>query len=118
MFTRTKDTRNKIQHDLNAAAYANNYVFTTPGNGAAPKYIENVEIRLQKWGGNLRTHPIDIDSNLRGIGHHLGRDDVASDDYTKHAVRSSQKTYSTGKIAALATKLENPLDRKEKIILS
>ena len=118
MFTRTKDTRNKIHHDLTATSYTNNYIFSTPGNGVSPYYIENVEVRLQKWGANLRTHPIDLESNLRGIDRTLGRDDVVSDDYKKHIVPTSQKSYKTASIPAISTKLENPLDRKEKFILT
>ena len=47
------------------------YIMNAPGNGLDPTYTDEPQIRLQKWGGNLREvpggHPIDIDSELIGL---------------------------------------------------
>jgi hypothetical protein len=47
------------------------YIMNAPGNGIDPTYTDEPQIRLQKWGGNLREvqggHPIDIDSELIGL---------------------------------------------------
>lgn len=47
------------------------YMLNVPGPGCKPCFFEDPEIRLQKWGANLRYvpggTPIDIDSDLIGI---------------------------------------------------
>jgi len=43
------------------------WILNTPGNGVQPHYYEDPNIRLQKWGANLRdVHPMDVASDLDG----------------------------------------------------
>ena len=48
-----------------------NYHLMVPGNGTQPFYIEDPQIRIQKWGGYSYTNMIDIDSSLKCIDKRL-----------------------------------------------
>ena len=48
-------------------------MLNVPGNGDKPSYFEDPFIRLQNWGGNLMTNPVDLESNLMGINKRLDR---------------------------------------------
>ena len=65
-------TKKKLQQSVDVG----NYHLYVPGNGPNPKYIEDPNIRIQKWGGNLWTQSIDIDSNLKGINKRLSKNDT------------------------------------------
>ena len=43
------------------------WILNVPGNGADPCYMEDPQIIIQKWGGNLRTNTINLESDLRGV---------------------------------------------------
>ena len=46
-----------------------------PGNcGTTPYYIEDPYIRIQRWGANLMTNPVDVESQLKNIHRPLQRD--------------------------------------------
>ncbi len=47
------------------------YHINVPGNGTRPAFIEDPNIRLQKWAANRCENHIDIDSQLRGIDKQL-----------------------------------------------
>ena len=47
-----------------------------PGNGKQPFYIEDPQIRLQKFGGNISENMVDINSALLGLNKTLCRDSV------------------------------------------
>ncbi len=70
------------------------YIFNTPGPGCQPCFFEDPEIRLQKWGANLRKvpggHPIDIDSDLIGLTRPLTKSCIAGQ-YPKKGTVFSQK---------------------------
>lgn len=44
------------------------WILNVPGNGDNPSYIEDPHIRIQKWGGNIRTNMVGIEDELRGRG--------------------------------------------------
>ena len=50
------------------------YMLDVPGNGQTPDYIEDPHIRLQKFGGNISSRIVDVNSNLLGINRKIGRD--------------------------------------------
>jgi hypothetical protein len=74
------------------------YMLNVPGNGDKPCYIEDPQIIIQKWGGNLRTNCINLESELMGINRRqMGKDCLGKDEYTKHIVPSSEIQYPTCK---------------------
>jgi hypothetical protein len=49
------------------------YVLDVPGNGLNPSYIEDPQIRLQKWGANLYTNSVSLESELIGLNKNISR---------------------------------------------
>jgi len=54
------------------------YMLNMPGNGTHPYYIADPQIRIQKWGANLRTNCTNVESSLLGITLPLTRDCIVS----------------------------------------
>ena len=50
------------------------YMVNEPGNGKQPFYIEDPQIRLQKFGANISDNMVDINSALIGLNKTLCRD--------------------------------------------
>jgi hypothetical protein len=60
---------------LQEATDAGRYMLNTPGLGTRPAFIADPHIRAQKWGGNLMSNPVGIESSLFGITHTLSKCD-------------------------------------------
>ena len=72
------------------------YMLNMPGNGDKPCYIEDPQIIIQKWGANLRTNCINLESELMGINRrYIGRDCLGKDEYTQYVVPSKPIEYPT-----------------------
>jgi hypothetical protein len=70
------------------------YMLNVPGNGDKPCYIEDPQIIIQKWGGNLRTNSINLESELMGINkRNMGRDCLGKDEYTSNMVPNKAIEY-------------------------
>ena len=50
------------------------YMLNVPGNGTNPDYFDDPHIRLQKFGANLSSNVVDINSMLAGVNKQLNRD--------------------------------------------
>ena len=51
------------------------YMLNTPGNGDDMPFINDPQIRLQRWGANVYTNPVDVDSDLMGLTRPLHKHD-------------------------------------------
>jgi hypothetical protein len=71
------------------------YILNVPGNGADPCYMEDPQIIIQKWGANLRTNTINLESDLMGVNRQIGRDCLGKDSYTSYNVPNSAIQYPT-----------------------
>jgi len=69
------------------------WVLNVPGNGANPCYIEDPQIIIQKWGGNMRTNTIHLESQLLGVNRKIGRDCLGKDNYLNYEVNSQSIQY-------------------------
>jgi hypothetical protein len=65
-FTRFHDDPARIQKKLNETTQIGMYHLNTPGNGLNLPYMDDINIRLQKWGGNMQTNGFGIEQELRG----------------------------------------------------
>ena len=63
-------TNKRLQENMDIALYQSN----VPGNGTHPYFYEDPQIRLSKWGGNLHTNQVDIESDFRGLTRPLSKD--------------------------------------------
>jgi hypothetical protein len=84
--------RQKKQLDI--SSYSGRYNLDVPGNGSSMPIQEDVQLRMQRWGANLRTNPMDIESDLRGLTRPINRDYIGVNDYKTHASVSSSIDYS------------------------
>ena len=85
------DCRTKKQ--LQQSTDPGRWILNVPGNGANPCYIEDPQIIIQKWGANLRTNTINLESELMGVNKPLSRDCLGKDNYTSYNVPNQAIEY-------------------------
>ena len=71
-FTRFHDDPARMEKQLEMITQVGRYCLDVPGNGPKPSFITDPYIRMQKWGANLRTNCINVDSYLRGLDRTVG----------------------------------------------
>lgn len=69
------------------------WILNVPGNGSHPAYMEDPQIIIQKWGANLRTNTVDLESSLLGVNHRLTRDCLGVNQYTNYNVPNEPIQY-------------------------
>jgi len=69
------------------------YMNNVPGPGKDVCFFEDPHIRLQKWGANLRTNTINLESDLMGLTRSLNQDCKKLNNYKNHEVFSKPVTY-------------------------
>ena len=94
-FTRFSNDKDVIQKRLCESTFNGIYHLNTPGNGLNMPYVDDTHIRLQKWGGNLMTNTINLESDLFGLSRNMNRDLIGTNDYKKHAVKTHSVQYSS-----------------------
>jgi len=94
-FTRFKYDDCRTKKALQQATDPGRWILNVPGNGASPCYIEDPQIIIQKWGANLRTNTINLESELRGVNRHLSRDYLGKDNYQTYNVPTEAVQYET-----------------------
>lgn len=92
-FTRFHDDPARIKYGLELSTYSGRYALDTPGPGVQLPYLEDPQIRMQKWGANLMTNPINIESDLRCLTRRLNRDHIELNNYMSTQVETSRNTY-------------------------
>ena len=66
-FTRFNYDANRTQKLLQESTFAGRYILNTPGPGANLPFMEDSQVRLQKWGANAHNEGANIESELRGL---------------------------------------------------
>ncbi len=94
-FTRFKYDDCRTKKSLQQATDPGRWILNVPGNGANPCFMEDPQIRIQKWGANLRTNTINLESELRGVNRHLSRDCLGKDNYQNYNVPNQAIQYPT-----------------------
>jgi len=93
-FTRFHDDPCRITKQLQQQTDQGRWILDVPGNGDKPCFALDPQIIPQKWGGNLWTNSIDIQSSLLGIDRTLNRDTLLNQDkYKKQTVHVSPILY-------------------------
>lgn len=92
-FTRFHDDPCRIIKQLQQQTDQGRWVLDVPGNGDKPCFALDPQIIPQKWGGNLWTHSIDIQSSLLGIDKRINRDCLDQDIYKRQTVHASPIDY-------------------------
>jgi len=95
-FTRFHDDECRIEKQLQESTDPGRYALNVPGNGLKPCFMQDPYMRMQKWGGNLMTNTINLESDLMGLTRNINyRDCVKENDYKSHAVYSRSVDYPT-----------------------
>jgi len=95
--TRFNDDPCRIKKQLQQSTDPGRWILNVPGNGSNPCYIEDPQIIIQKWGGNLRTNTINLESDLLGVNRQLSRDCLGKDNYKNYNVPNEPIQYPTCK---------------------
>ncbi len=70
-FTRYNYDNCRTEKKLQQSSGPGRYMLDTPGQGLHLPFVNDPQVRLQRWGANLMSvnggHPIDIDSDLIGL---------------------------------------------------
>jgi len=94
-FTRFHDDPVRIQKSLEESTFLGRYQINTPGPGNTLPFLEDPNIRLQKWGANVRTNTVALESDFRGLTRKLNRDLFVKNDYQLFAANSPSVTYDS-----------------------
>ena len=94
-FTRFHDDPCRISKQLQESTGLGRYMLNVPGNGSKPLYMDDPFIRMQKWGGNLMTNTINLESDLFGLSRNSNRDDIATNEYRLNAVKTNRVEYKS-----------------------
>lgn len=96
-FTRFHDDSCRIIKQLQEDTDQGRYMLNVPGNGLTPSYMEDPYIRMQKWGANLQSNTINLESDLLGLTRHLTLDCKENNEYKQNSVKSERKKYPNQK---------------------
>ena len=94
-FTRFHDDPCRINKQLQESTGLGRYMLNVPGKGSKPWYMDDPFMRMQKWGGNLMTNTINLESDLFGLSRNSNRDDIQTNEYRINAVKSSPVSYES-----------------------
>lgn len=107
-FTRFHDDPCRIAKQLQESTGPGRYMVDVPGNGAKPCFMEDPFVRLQKWGANLQTNTINLESELLGLGRNLNRDCQSVNRYDLKTVDSKKVQYPSCQPFTDQTRASNP----------
>jgi len=93
--TRIYYDSSRTKKELQQSTDPGRYILNVPGNGSNPHYIEDPQIIIQKWGANLRTNTINLESSLMGMYKPLSRDCLGKDNYQNYNVPNQSLSYPT-----------------------
>ena len=88
----------RTKKSLQQATGPARYILNVPGNGDKPYFMADPQIIIQKWGANLQTNSINLESELLGINKKLGKDCLGKDEFTKFNVPTQQVSYPSNSI--------------------
>jgi len=91
-FTRFHDDPVRIAKRLEESTFTARYQLDCPGPGINLAYESDPHHRLQKWGANVQTNTVNLESDLRGLTRPLNRDHMENNNYQSHAVHTSDMT--------------------------
>jgi hypothetical protein len=94
-FTRFHDDPCRINKQLQESTGLGRYMLNVPGTGSKPLYMDDPFIRMQKWGGNLMTNTINLESDLFGLSRNANRDDIKTNEYRLNAVKTKKQEYES-----------------------
>ena len=96
-FTRFNYDDSRTKKQLQQSTDPGRWILNVPGNGSNPCFMEDPQIIIQKWGANLRTNTVDLESDLLGVNRDLNRDCLGKNNYENYNVPNEKIQYPTCK---------------------
>lgn len=93
-FTRFHDDPCRIKKQLQESTGPGRYTINKPGWGDKPCYMNDPYMRMQEWGGNLRTNTTNLESDLMGLTRPLNLD-CTENNYKDNEVKTDAIAYPT-----------------------
>lgn len=94
-FTRFHDDPNRIRKQTEESSFVGRYMLNAPGPGSDLSFMADPQLRLQKWGANLHTNTVGVESDLRGLTRRQNRDHIEYNQHSKRAAPSRQASYAS-----------------------
>ena len=107
-FTRFHDDPYRIKKQLEESSFAGRYQLNTPGQGLDLPFLEDPNMRLQKWGANLQTNTVNLESDLFGMTRQTNRDLIDLNNYKHHAAVTTSVTYRNEKPFVEESRVSHP----------
>jgi len=98
----------RVNKQLQELTGLGRYMLNVPGNGDKPSYMEDPYIRMQKWGSNLMTNTVNLESDLMGLTRSANRDCIDVNNYRKHEVSTEKVTYPSTQPLTDQTRATHP----------
>jgi hypothetical protein len=92
-FTRFHDDPYRIQMQVQNSSFEGRYMLDVPGVGLNMPFFQEPQMRLQKWGANLQTNTVNLESDLFGMTRKINRDNMDLNDYKQSAVSTTPMTF-------------------------
>jgi len=92
-FTRFHDDPLRLKKQAQISSFAGRYFLDTPGQGVDLPFLEDPNIRMQKWGANLRNNTINLESDLYGLTRKTNRDYIGRNEHDLYAVNTTSNNY-------------------------
>ena len=73
-FTRFYDDPARVHNQNDRLTHTFRYQLDTPGPGVQLPFLEDPQIRMQKWGANMWSDSTNLESDLMGLGRPLNHD--------------------------------------------
>ena len=102
--TRFNDDSARIKKKLQEMTGASQYQLNAPGPGVETPFFEDPQLRLQRWGANLRSNTTNLESDLIGIG----RKNTKQATDVKYGVSTSTTDYGSRAAFIDETRASNP----------
>ena len=94
---------------LQQATDPGRWILNVPGNGDKPAFIEDPQIRIQKWGANLQTNAIHLESELFGVNRQINSRDCFKQNYKNYNVFSETIQYPSNNVLSVGeSRTTNP----------
>jgi hypothetical protein len=94
-FTRFNYDECRTKKQLQQSTGPCRWIMNVPGNGDTPCYIEDPQVIMQKWGANIWTNCINLESELLGVNKPLSKDCLSKDNFKNYNVSTSPIKYPT-----------------------
>jgi hypothetical protein len=94
-FTRFHDDPARIQKQVEESSFSGKYSLNVPGPGNYVPFFEDPHFRLQKFGTNIMTNTVNLESDLLGLTRKINHNRLDSKSYSEFATIGRKVEFPT-----------------------